>query len=445
MTIKHFSGLSILSIYLFSSSLTSAQTDPNTFTPDNAILDTSISFAIGAQEAQQSLRSSFGWATFQEGLVEGVYFRFDPDGYARFSPSPRLDTNVFEVTCTPRTFSCTGQKGSMVLSTNAKNKILVSLAELQDGDRLFVSDGTQEIEAPARILEPLIPQLEALLSAGGDLIIKRGETVIETISLTGFSSVVAYLRWVAARQDYSVLPRDWPIPNASPNGQAATIASPTNWRNQNQPLIVVDQSTIAPLPTVAISKNDEGIEKVQDELQEIRELLSQTSNPVSKVDMELGQTDNKSLSDPAAENLVQLSLRISKIENTLSEISSKFSDFETSLSSINNNGLNTHETHEQKIAFLVDAFEIDSDTADMILQSDGSNTHDEAQKIKPDSSNHDDVLTQIFDQLDMDRDVDSVATTDLQVETQTSSNLNSQDYQSLTKYFASVFDSSLSN
>jgi len=53
-----------------------------------AILDTSIPFAIGAREGEQTIRSSFGWPTFQEGFVEGVYFRFDPDGYARFSASP---------------------------------------------------------------------------------------------------------------------------------------------------------------------------------------------------------------------------------------------------------------------------------------------------------------------------------------------------------------------
>ena len=76
------------------------------FTPDNAILNTAVPFAVGAREAQQSLRTAFGWPTFQEGLVKGVYFRFDPDGYARFSPSPRLDTDVFEVICRPRTYTC---------------------------------------------------------------------------------------------------------------------------------------------------------------------------------------------------------------------------------------------------------------------------------------------------------------------------------------------------
>ncbi|MEC8574047.1 MAG: hypothetical protein VXZ09_10465, partial [Pseudomonadota bacterium] len=78
---------------------------PEVFASENAILDTSLPFAIGAREAQQALRGSFGWPTFQEGLVEGVYFRFDPDGYARFSPSPRLDTDVFEVICRPRTYA----------------------------------------------------------------------------------------------------------------------------------------------------------------------------------------------------------------------------------------------------------------------------------------------------------------------------------------------------
>ena len=82
------------------------------FASENAILDTSVLFAIGAREARQELRGSFGWPTFQEGLVEGVYFRFDPDGYARFSPTPRLDTDVFEVICRPRTHSCTARWSS---------------------------------------------------------------------------------------------------------------------------------------------------------------------------------------------------------------------------------------------------------------------------------------------------------------------------------------------
>ena len=73
----------------------------DSFASENAVLDTSILFAIGAREARQELRGAFGWPTFQEGLVEGVYFRFDPDGYARFAPTPRLDTDVFEVICRP--------------------------------------------------------------------------------------------------------------------------------------------------------------------------------------------------------------------------------------------------------------------------------------------------------------------------------------------------------
>ena len=97
-----------------------ANEGPTPFASENAILDTSIPFAIGAQEAQQSLRGSFGWPTFQEGLVEGVYFRFDPDGYARFAPTPRLDTDVFEVICRPRTYSCMGRKGSLSVLLNSR-------------------------------------------------------------------------------------------------------------------------------------------------------------------------------------------------------------------------------------------------------------------------------------------------------------------------------------
>jgi len=212
-----------------------AQTEarsPELFDSRNAIIDTAIPFAIGAQEAQQSLRGSFGWQTFQEGLVEGVYYRFDPDGYARFAPTPRLDQDQFEVVCIPRSYVCKGQKGVFHLSLTQRGQLQIQLENLGAGDQFFLSDGTNELPLPARILEPLDIRMESLLMAGGELVIKRNAQPVNSISLIGFSAVAAYIRWVAAGQDYAVLPRNWPIPNSAVADNQG-ITQPETWTRPN--------------------------------------------------------------------------------------------------------------------------------------------------------------------------------------------------------------------
>ncbi|KNG93413.1 hypothetical protein [Pseudaestuariivita atlantica] len=184
------------------------------FESENAILDTSIPFAAGAREARQELRGAFGWSTFQEGQVNGIYFRFDPDGYARFATTPRLDTDVFEVICRPRTLSCMGRKGELSVALTGAGQVQIGLQTRVAGDRYFLSEGVSEVEVPDRILQPLDSRLEALMGTGGALVVRRGEQVAARISLNGFEAVAAYLRWIAARQDYAVLPRNWPVPGA---------------------------------------------------------------------------------------------------------------------------------------------------------------------------------------------------------------------------------------
>ncbi len=214
------------------------------FTPENAILNTAIPFAVGAREAQQSLRSAFGWPTFQEGLVQGVYFRFDPDGYARFSPSPRLDTDVFEIICRPRTYSCMGRKGPIALAVTSDGRIQMRIDQAQATDTFALNDGFSELQIPPRLNGVLDQQMETLLSAGGTLIMRRGAEVVDEISLSGFSAVLSYLRWVAARQDYSVLPRDWPVPNGTVPQNLQT-ANTSNWPNTDL--------RVAPVQTAATS------------------------------------------------------------------------------------------------------------------------------------------------------------------------------------------------
>ena len=233
----------------------SADRSAEAFASENAILDTAIPFAIGAREARQALRGAFGWPSFQEGLVEGVYFRFDPDGYARFAPTPRLDVDVFEVICRPRTYACAARKDGLEMFLTDRGQLQMRLENALSGDMFFVSEGVSEIQVPERILQPLDVQLELLLGAGGELSIRRGGTEVSRVSLKGFSAVTAYLRWIAARQDYAVLPRGWPVPNAETTGG---MTKPAAWNSpMPQPQVVAPgyganmASGIAPATTAA--------------------------------------------------------------------------------------------------------------------------------------------------------------------------------------------------
>jgi hypothetical protein len=238
----------------------------DSFSLEAAILDTAIPFAVGAHEARQELRGAFGWPTFQEGLVEGVYFRFDPDGYARFSPTPRLDVDVFEVICRPRTHVCMARKGAMSLTLASTGQIQIALENIAEGDQFSVAEGISELQLPGSILQPLEPRLELLLSSGGDLVVRRAQKEVDRISLKGFAAVTSYLRWVTAQQDYSVLPRTWPIPNAAPVPTSATLTQTPSWQSpMPQPVNPAGVGTAAS-PEVA---------EVRGELRVLRELLLQ--------------------------------------------------------------------------------------------------------------------------------------------------------------------------
>ena len=133
--IKLFMSCGVLSAWVLSATAQDQTSgDGDAFASENAIVNTALPFAIGAREARQELRGAFGWDTFQEGLVEGVYFRFDPDGYARFSPSPRLDTDVFEVICRPGTLNCIGRKGTMSVFLNGQGALQLGLDDVAEGD-----------------------------------------------------------------------------------------------------------------------------------------------------------------------------------------------------------------------------------------------------------------------------------------------------------------------
>lgn len=187
--------------------------------------------------------------------MEGVYFRFDPDGYARFAPTPRLDVDVFEVICRPRTYACAARKDGLEVFLTDRGQLQMRLENALAGDMFFVSEGVSEIQVPERILQPLDVQLELLLGAGGELSTRRGGTEVSRVSLKGFSAVTAYLRWIAARQDYAVLPRGWPVPNAETSGG---MTKPAAWNSpMPQPQVVAPgyganmASGIAPATTAA--------------------------------------------------------------------------------------------------------------------------------------------------------------------------------------------------
>lgn len=261
-------GVAAACTFLLAGALHAQQASPapeDSFTLDAAILDTSIPFAVGAHEARQELRGAFGWPTFQEGLVQGVYFRFDPDGYARFSPTPRLDTDVFEVICRPRTHVCMARKGGLTLTLNNRNQIQLQLENVTEADEFLISEGISELPIPNNILQPMDARMELLLSSGGDLVVSRAKEEVERISLKGFAAVTAYLRWVVAQQSYTVLPRDWPIPNS---GVAkAEITKPVDWASP------------MPKPLSAPSAiPDAEVAEVRGELRILRELLLKGEN-----------------------------------------------------------------------------------------------------------------------------------------------------------------------
>lgn len=307
----------------------SNDTEQNLFVPENAIVDTSIPFVLGAHEEQQSLRSSFGWPTFQEGQVEGTYFRFDPDGYARFSPSPRLDTNVFEVLCEPGTFICSASKGFLNFGLNEDNFVKIKLDGFQPNDQVFISDGETEFELPITPNGILDNDLERIFSNGGDLIVKRGETEVERTSLTSFFPTVTYLKWLSAAQSADSFPETWPTPSGASDqpsletiSQSLGITLPSNVENSASETNVVSlednsllQNTVEPIEptshtqdiahlTLLVEKNALQILSLENKFDELESLVQEQlktieddSNMSSVIDITMQDGPNQTDKD----------------------------------------------------------------------------------------------------------------------------------------------------
>ncbi|MEM7241147.1 MAG: hypothetical protein AAF429_03080 [Pseudomonadota bacterium] len=223
-------GQAVALSLLMSSGVFAQSTPQESVVNTTQILDTGVLFAIGAREAEQAIRGAFGWPTFQEGFVDKVYFRFDPDGYARFSTSPRLDEDVFEVICAESSTACIAKKNGIEIGLTPNGQIQLRLAGITPQDSFFVSDNNSELPLPPTILEPLDPRLEALLATGGEMLIKREQETVNAISLSGFSAVITYLRWVAQNQDSRVFPRGWPVPAQATATQTSSLTQPGQWQ-----------------------------------------------------------------------------------------------------------------------------------------------------------------------------------------------------------------------
>ncbi|WP_162933015.1 hypothetical protein [Roseovarius sp. EL26] len=310
------------------------------FASENAILDTSVLFAIGAQEARQAIRGSFGWPTFQEGLVEGVYFRFDPDGYARFSPSPRLDSDVFEVVCRPRTYSCMGRKGGLSMMLTSRGQLQLKFEDVMPADRFFVASGVSEIQVPERILQPLDHQFEALLATGGELIVRRGEDELIKASLEGFHPVVTYLRWVMSRQDYTVLPRGWPVPNSLDDGSQPEVTNVASWQSpMPQPqVLAVDAFGSGSTNEIVEELKDASISDVREELKFLRELLLERSaQPANHMSMDTAHVPTEPVY-PAVARLTDFdAMRPSELDSRLKELQDAANEIRTQIDRINGN------------------------------------------------------------------------------------------------------------
>ena len=297
---------------------TAQEVDAPDFAIENAVLDTSILFVAGAQEAEQELRGAFGWPTFQEGLAEGIYYRFDPDGYARFAPTDRLDTDVFEVICRSRTVTCTAHKGILSVVPTGSGQLQIVIGDLVEGEQFFLIEGTSELQLPDQILQPMDARIESLLSSNGELVIRRGAEDRARVSLVGLGQTLAYLRWVAARQDYAVLPRDWPVPTGATDAPTR-LTEPVEWGKP----VAAAAATVVPadlLPAAADAIETAELDALRREVETLRSLLVPAA-PVEPAAAPLPEVVAATAPPVAAPNAADVA-RITALESMVAALSS---------------------------------------------------------------------------------------------------------------------------
>ncbi len=155
-----------------------------------AIVDTAVPFVAGSVQNELLLRGPVGWDTYQSGTVAGLQYRFDPDGYARFGASERLDEDYWEIVCTPQPIDCTGKRGPVVLRVDAGGYPAIEIENANPEGRFRPGDESgpaltlAELSAPAHVGE-LLAASELQPESGG-----------APVPIAGIGTVARYIRWV---------------------------------------------------------------------------------------------------------------------------------------------------------------------------------------------------------------------------------------------------------
>ncbi len=222
--IAAFAGIVLAS---FGPNAPSTDAQEDNFSPQNQLVDTSILFAAGAREEEQTLRGALGWPTFQEGQVLGVHYRFDPDAYARFGPTPTLDNDFFEVLCHPATRLCTATKQPIQIWMKDRETPRLSIRGISRNTHVYASDGASRIELPPDLLAELAPSVEQALLNASELVLETEGEAPRKISLAGFIPALVYIQWVAREQDPSVFPTGWPVAQSTSSEDRLSLAPKT--------------------------------------------------------------------------------------------------------------------------------------------------------------------------------------------------------------------------
>ncbi|HEX2526663.1 MAG TPA: peptidoglycan-binding protein [Geminicoccus sp.] len=153
------------------------------------MLDTAKPFAEGAAEIEQYLRGPIGWPTYQQGMAGESFYRFDPDGYARFDPTERLDQDHWEVTCTAEPVDCKGQRGLVHLTIGKDGRLGLAVNGAGNDVRYSLDDA----EAPAATTAEITrPDRIGTLFAASRLVPANGT---QALPIDGLEAAAVYVRW----------------------------------------------------------------------------------------------------------------------------------------------------------------------------------------------------------------------------------------------------------
>jgi hypothetical protein len=159
-----------------------------------AIVDTTRPFVKGAVEQESAMRGPMGWPTYQEGMAGPLYYRLDPDGYARFGPSERLDADYWEVTCSPDPVDCIGRRGDVTLRVESDGLPSVELENAAPQDRFRLDSAATEALTLDEIASPA--RAPVLLAAS----VLTAEESGRSMPVDGLAAVAAYIRWAEGAQ-----------------------------------------------------------------------------------------------------------------------------------------------------------------------------------------------------------------------------------------------------